>query len=259
MRPRFLWLVALLLLAGCVPPLRDFGPEPAVTPSWIVAFDEVLAAKLADAEPLTQANKPVLDGDLNLANPLDAMHSAWRAYLEQLHDARFEVHPSLIKGVELADGKTFGDVCNPGPNHRYPEFIQPTYCADRTLGDDVPALLVLPEGFAGQVEAFAADAGDQAGWVLASLVTARVYATHLRHEVAIMRVMWPDGAPFDYCVMGMSLRAVFPPEGVELDEVQLQTVAAKFEELTHSTGVMDEILTPALTGYNDGRLESCVA
>jgi hypothetical protein len=258
MRPRILWLAVLLLLAGCVPPLRDFGPEPVVTPSWIVEFDEVLTAKLPDVEPLMQVKKPVMDGDINLANPLEAMHSAWRTYLNQLHDARMEVHPSLIKGVELADGKTFGDVCNPGPNHRYPEFIQPTYCADRTLGDDVPALLVLPQGFTEQVQAFAAEAGDQAGWVLASLVTARAYATHLRHEVAIMRVMWPDGAPFDYCVMGMSLRSVFPHGTAELDEPQLQAVAAEFEELTQTTGVNNELLAPALAGYADGRLESCV-
>lgn len=258
MRPRFLWLAALLLLAGCVPPVRDFGPEPATTPTWIVSFDDVLTAKLPDIEPLAQVKKQAFSGEINLAKPLAAMHAAWRAYLDQLHDARLESYPSLIKGVEMEEGGDFGEVCNPGPNHRYPELIQPTYCADRKLGDAVPAYIVLPPGFTAQVEAFAQEAGEQAGWVLASLVVARVYATHLRHDLATVQVMWPDGAPFDYCVTGMSLRSVFPRGYTALDDTGMEAVMAKLGELTHATDGTAEFAHQILSGYANGRLEECV-
>lgn len=260
MRIRTIALAALVsVLVGCgLPELRQFGQEPAPTPSWIVTFDDTLTAKLPDILPLKQVKEPV-SGDITMGKPLNRLDEAWRTYLLQLNDGRIDTHPTHIKAVELKDGQTFGEVCDPGPNHRYPpEMIQPLYCADRDVGDETPAYMVLPHGFTAKIKEFGETNGATSAWLLTSLLAGMEYAAHLRHEMKIAGVMWPDGTAFDYCTVGIGLRTMFPKKLEELEGEKANAVLIKLDQLTSPTEVAGERLGQLLIGYEHGRLEECV-
>lgn len=258
MRPRVItFMAAMVVVVGCGIPLRDFGQEPAPTPTRVTTFDDVLTAKLTSIEPLKRVRKRSVKGDINLAAPLNRMNVAWHAYLEQLRDGRLDTHPTPMKAMELQEGQSFGSVCKPGPNHRAPEMIQPLYCPD--THDEVPALMVLPPDFTKKVQAFAASNGNDAAWVLAAVLGGSMYAVHLRGEMKLVGVLWPDGAAFDYCIVGMSLRAVFPPSHGELQGGGITVVLAMLDQLTSVSDVPGQRLGMLKRGYEEGRLEECAA
>lgn len=261
MQRRTVALIALVMVAaGCGFPPPPFLDESNPKPTQVTVFDDVLMAKLPDIRPLKQVKRQPVAGDITFAAPLNRLHGAWRIYLGQLNDGRLSTHPTAIKAVELHEGQAFADVCDPGPNHRAPnEVIQPMYCADRDVGDETPALMVLPYGFTAKVQTFADSNGERPAWVLTSVLAGMMYAVHLRHEAGIAGVTWPVGDAFDYCAVGIGMRAIFPAKLDELAGSKATAILAMYDQLVVATTNDDQRLGNLTAGYKTGRLEACVA
>jgi hypothetical protein len=253
-------LVVLLFTTGCAcscQPLRQWGPEPAPSSGPVVAFDESIMAKLKVLPPMPQVEKQSVSGPANLDKALAVIYSAWSAHMGRLHDGRLGIHPVNIKGVELK-GNTYTDICWLGENARFPQPKYPLNCVDPKSGGVRSALAVWPPGYGQKVQAFAAQTSQRDAWVLASLVAGLSVADHLRAEMRGVPFTWPDGRPFDYCVVGMGLRAVFPATIDQLKDANLPAILAGLDQLVSPPDDPDARLRKLATGFATGSLLSCL-
>lgn len=263
MRRSTLWTlaggVAVIVMAACgVEAPRQYGeekPQPYVS---VTAFDGDFTAKLGDTGPMAQVKKQAVSGDPDPSQALRIIDAAWRQYVNQTHDGRLGQHPVPIKGLELDTGQAYADVCWEATNHRFPQVQFPVNCVDPKSGGERKALAVWPQGYTAKVQEFAAATSEREGWILASLVAGLSYADHIRVEMRDLRFAWPDGRAFDYCVAGMSLRAVFPANAKELTDTNALGILDALDQLVSPPE--DPLMRPKAlaTGYAEGRLDACL-
>lgn len=249
--------VALVFTAGCLNPLRQYGEENPQPTAPVTAFDGFVTARLAGHSPMAQVKKQAVSGTIDLKKAMKLVNDGWRAYLDSLHDARLTRHPVLIEGREL-NGNGYADICWQGENHRFPEPRFPLNCINAKSGGERTALAVWPQGYTHKVQAFANAHTGRDGWVLASLLAGLSYADHARAEMRELKFAWPDGRPFDYCVTGMSLRAVFPANQKEWLHANLPAIVAALDRLVSPPDDPDARAVMLARGYTLGKLDICL-
>lgn len=251
----------LLLVAACANPLRQYGQEapPSVAAS-ASTFDDVFTRKLEDAKPFPQVKSDALKGgNINLSAPLHKYDPVWRSYLIGLNDGRDAVYPRPMEAIELV-GITPDKVCDWPKDTRYPEPKYPLYCQDKDVTTPQSAVVVVPDGFTAKLQQFGTDNGEREGWVLASIIAGLAYAKHLRYEMQTRAgVQWPMiSETFDYCVAGISLRAIFPASMKELSETDLSAVLTALDTLQSAPNQPDERSAQIAVGFTSGKLDQCV-
>lgn len=193
------------------------------------------AAQMLTRE-FTHVSVQLVSGDnVNVSDPMhligggerqgEQIDGAWFTYMQNLQDARIGwVRPQPVGIHELAMAyDSPGTVCIEGDDYIYPKpLLYPLYCRAKAASQAKPhiAYIVLPAGLSAKLRNYAKQHGEHYGWLLASMVASIEYTYHLHAEMPTT-MSWPEIAnenePFRYCMAGIGLRAVFPPELSDAD------------------------------------------
>lgn len=258
------------------PPLRqfgEFGSSSPVATDFSPVFARRLGNKVMPAATSVKVSGDRIDfnkilfimgGSLPDQSGSRKYSGAWREYLGRLRLPSLDTSlsgspPHPILAMELKEGERAAQVCQSNQPTSADWTVQ--YCrvkAKNQKGNQT-GLLVLPTGYTDRLQQWANEYGaQQQGWLAASIVAGVVYAQHLRPEVSGSSgagYNWPtphDHLRFDYCVAGISVRALFPPSYVEQAEVILSN-AAMFGLSTQQVGQN----TAFAYGMKTGRLSGC--
>jgi hypothetical protein len=259
-------IVALIISFFNPPPLRQFGAEPSPSPSYVTTFDEVMLQRVQNGKPLPQVKKLAVSGDdINLSRPLELMSGGpgieglWPTYFHGLHDGRLAAHPQSMEVAEINSQDDIGPLCGYPQGTRYPVLKYPLLCPEKLLSTPQDQVLVLPPGYTSALQQYASAHTQREGWLLASVIAAIKNSDHLRHEMEIAGVTWPENATvnegFDYCVAGISLRAVFPADDPNVD---LTALVSTLDELVYRPENREGSYAMFVTGFQAGRLDQCV-
>jgi hypothetical protein len=249
------------------PSLRQFGAEPTANPSYVTTLDSVTLQRLQAGNPAPQVKKLALSGaDINLSRPIQLMGGGpgiaglWPTYLRGLRDGRLATHPAPIEVVEVESNNELELLCAYPKGTRYPELKYPLRCPEKLQDTPQDEVLALPNGFTSALQQFAVAHTEREGWALASIIAALKYADHLRYEMRLVGVMWPENVKvnegFDYCVAGISLRAVFPADVID---VSPDTLVSGFDTFIAAPDDRVNSYRMFALGFQTGRLDQCVS
>lgn len=261
-------------------PLRQFGefgsPSPGAT-DFSPIFKKRLKGKIMPAVTTVQVSGAIdfnkvlgmMGGSPQNGDGVRKYPGAWRIYLGRLGLLTLDTSlsgspPHPLRALEMDEGQSAESVCQGNQPVSASWTVQ--YCranVSHRKGDQI-GLMVLPVGYTEKFQLLADKFGGQwqQVWLAASIVAAVVYAQHLRNEISDPAngagYNWPSlgHLQFDYCVAGISVRAVFPPKYAEEASVIVRELSGK---LGLSIQNLDQDAAALYDGMTTGNLRSCLS
>lgn len=238
-------------------------PNTQPPPAVVKTFDNLTTSEFNATFPQVSSDR-VKGSNVNISQPLHLMGEAWFGYAQHFNDARIgREHPQPMEAYELmSPTDSPGQVCSTGDSTAYPQpLVSPMYCRIKAGQQATPqtADVVLPAGFTQELQDYARLHGEREGWEVAAMVAGLEYAQHLRADLPGAGMQWPEIAaqndPFDHCMAGVSLRAVFPGD---ISESQLRSLFPELDQLASKPdGNPEDSYQKLLDGFYGGKPAVC--
>lgn len=257
-------LIALVVLSACstgqVVTTSTMPPPPTLRKQVTQAmadrvFPQTGAFNLSEPVNLPEALHAFAGGP-DISGPLRS--NKWGKYLdpvgklyEQLKD-----YPPLIEvmAVERLDEVPCNQAPLWGNGLRRPFVCREIEPLPNTTQQDY--VMVMHARASQLVADVAAKSGAEAGWQAAAMAVAVVYSQYLQ-MLYEPQTGWPKVTAIEYCVAGMSLRAVFP-EAAVTKEAARGAMAETDDLLGMSAGTRTARVGAFMEGFGQGKLVDCL-